>query len=472
MNTIWETPLKPGRAPKYEAVAGMIRGAIAEGRLSAGEKLPPVRDLAWRLEITPGTVARAYSLLTDEGLLSATVGRGTFVADRPAPVDTSPASPAIEVDPVPHGTAGQGQAINLFSPALPEVGQAALIRRLLAQVAEAPPSGLMHYPTRAAFRPAREAVLTWLRGTPLGTVSEADIVLAHGGQNAILLVMQAVLSGRRPAVLVEELSYPGFRRAAELLRAEVIPVAMDEHGLIPEALEAAARSADAQILCTSPEMHNPTGLFTPPARREALVEVARRHDLQILEDDCYRMGAARAPSYRMLAPERGWYVSSISKNLTPALRLGFAIAPHGQVAPLRRAAEHGYFGIATPLADLAALLLAHPDIDPLSARVRAVVGSHVRAAVNHLGAFDLVWRDDLPFLWLRLPAGWRASAFCQAAEAEGIRIRPAEEFGCRDARAPHAVRIAVNAVIGLEAFEGAMARLAALLRNPPERISV
>jgi len=211
----------------------------------------------------------------------------------------------------------------------------------------------MHYPNRTTFQPAREATLHWLQGTPFGAIDEQDVVLSYDGQNGCALVPQSILSGPTPVVLVEELCYEGFRCAAALLRAEVIAIPMDARGVIPEAIAAIAKSHDVQVICTSPEVHNPTGLFTPVERREEIVEVARDHDIQIIEDDCYRMGASRAPSYRMLAPERGWYISSISKTLTPALRIGFVVAPKPSVSALRRSAEHGFFGLATPLADLA-----------------------------------------------------------------------------------------------------------------------
>ena len=96
----------------------------------------------------------------------------------------------------------------------------------------------------------------------------------------------------------------------------------------------------------------------------------------------------------------------------------------------------------------------------------------MQSVVNILGRYDVVWRSDVPFLWLRLPLGWRAGAFCQAAEAVGIQIRSAEEFVCREARAPHAVRIAINAGVSLASFEAATMRLRDLLDNPPEQIGV
>jgi len=95
-----------------------------------------------------------------------------------------------------------------------------------------------------------------------------------------------------------------------------------------------------------------------------------------------------------------------------------------------------------------------------------------RVAVNVLGKYDLTWGAAVPFLWLRLPPGWRAAGFSRAAEREGVQVRTADEFALRDGRAPHAVRIAVNAQVPLGTFEEAMRRLRALLDNPPEQISV
>lgn len=475
MNTIWQPEMVDGQGPKYKAVAQSIRDGIAKGTLRVGQKLPPVRDLAWTLQITPGTVARAYTILTDEGLLHAEVGRGTFVAPPVQPASETPYVP-IEIDPLPHSGTGTGPRntyrVNLFSPVLPSIGQAGLIRKHLSKVAEDPPSGVMHYPSRPAARRAQDAALGWLQGCPLGPIEGQDIVLTLGGQHGILTVMQAVLHGKRPTILVEDLAYPGFRRAAELLRADVVSVAMDEHGLVPEALIAAAKSCDAQMLCTSPEVHNPTGGETSLARRQEIAQIAAQHDLQILEDDCYRMGLNREKTYRALAPERGWYISSVAKTLTPALRLGFAVAPKGKMPALRRTVEHGMFGLPTPMIDLAASLLPDPALTPVLTRSREIYAKYMACAVETLQGHDVSWRADVPFLWLRLPRGWRAGAFCQAAEAADVPVRSAEEFAGRDARVPHAVRLALNAGVSFASFDAAVKRLRMILDHPPEEIGV
>ncbi|WP_170600572.1 PLP-dependent aminotransferase family protein [Ruegeria arenilitoris] len=467
MDTIWPTDLPKSKGPKYTLVADTIRKAIENKQLEVGVKLPPVRDLAYRLQITPGTVARAYSILTEEGLLQAEVGRGTFVAPPKMPLLDDVWSRQLHLRDDKYDA-----NVSLFSPRLPDVGQVSLIRSCLAKVAQGDPKMFMNYPTRDAYLPVRQAVVDWLSDLPLGALNADDIVLTHGGQSGLCVVFQTVLRDPKPVVLVEDLSYAGFRRAGELMRAEVIGVKMDKWGISPDALDHILRQTRAQAICVSPEVQNPTGGHSPLERRNEVIEIARRHDLQIIEDDCYRMGEARAPSYRALAPERGWHVSSISKTLTPALRVGFAIAPRERSGDLRRSAEYGYFGLAQPLAELTRLLLSHPQSRQMARDVRAKMGEYVRVAVNALGGFNLNWDADIPFVWLSLPSGWRAAAFSRAAEREGIQLRSADEFALRDGRAPNAVRIAMNGHVSLKQFESAMLRLRALLDNPPEQISV
>ncbi|WP_425090254.1 PLP-dependent aminotransferase family protein [Tropicimonas sp. S265A] len=474
MGTIWapelQQALSEASGPKYRMLANAIETAISKDILKAGDKLPPVRDLAYRLSITPGTVARAYTQLTDRGILEAGVGRGTFVAQPGAqPVlDTR----TLELDAVVHNEGGDVFEVNLVSPHLPNVGQARFIRSVLSRVAEDPPSGVMHYPGFRTGAAARAAVASYLAPVALGALHSEDIALAHGAQNGIMMVMQAVLSGPKPIILVEELAYPGYRRAAELLRAEVVPVPIDAHGVIPEALEATVKSTGAQILCMSAEVQNPLLFSVPTQRRNEIADVARRTGLHVLEDDTYRLGPVAGPSIRSLVPERGWFVSSLSKSLSPALRLGFVVPPEGHAGALRRVAETGFFGLATPMSDLAALLLTDPRLPVLQHALREQVADYIRAMVNILGSHDLVWREDALFVWLTLPRGWRANAFARAAEEQGVQIRTAEDYADRNSHAPHAIRLAVNAGVSRKSFEAALERLRELLDHPPQEIIV
>ena len=443
-----------------------IRTAVLSQQLEVGERLPPVRELGWQLSVTPGTVARAYTKLTDEGLLRAAVGRGTYVAE--------PQTKQALIEPVEVGVRATSEPdlIDLLSPLLPDVGQEALIRNCYAQMAQMPNGSLIRYPSQSTEARARGAIVDWLGDVQLGRYEPDDIVLAHGGQNAIMLILQTVLKDPKPMIFAEDLTYAGFRHAARLLRAGVVGLKCDSKGVRPDELEAACRNYGPQVFCTSPEVHNPTTGHTGLERRQELADVARRYNCQVLEDDCYHMRGSGLPSYRELLPELGWYVSSLSKSLTPSLRIGFALAPKSKVQKLRRAAQFNYFGLAVTMCDLVEMVLLSPDLAKIRDAVRVQVNNYVRIAVNVLGSYDLKWSEDVPFLWLMLPRGWRASNFCRAAEKQGVRLRSADDFALLDGRAPHAVRITVNGQIPLATFERAMHILEQLLNNPPDLIEV
>ncbi len=470
IKSLYESNLQ---GPKYQAVAKAIRQAIDTGVLAVSEKLPPVRDLAWQLQITPGTVARAYTVLTDEGVLSAEVGRGTFVAEpQTEPEVGSPRDADRDRRWQKHVAKVDTDIVSLFSPTLPDLGQVNLINQSLAKMANDPNVDLLSYPGSASEYGAQRAALRWLTDTDLGPVSDKDMVLSNGSQNGLMLILQTVLKGPHPVILVEELSYPGFRRAARLLRAEVVPVPMDDQGIVPEELERLARKHDAQVLCTCPDVHNPTGLTTPLERRRNIAKVAKRVNLHMIEDESYRLPDANCPTYRALLPELGWFITSISKSFTPSLRVGFVVAPKKYRQALRQTAVHGHFGLAQPLTYVIEDLLGRPETHDVMDRIRREMRQYIHAAVNALGGYDIAWHDDVPYLWLQLPDGWRASAFVQAAEAKGVQVRTAEDFVPRTGFAPHAVRMAVNAGVTLRSYEEAMGRLRALLDNPQAGITV
>ena len=210
----------------------------------------------------------------------------------------------------------------------------------------------------------------------------------------------------------------------------------------------------------------------PVGRRLEIVAVARHHDLQIIEDDCYSVGQASAPALRALAPERTWHVTSVSKSLAAGLRFGAIVCPVGQGEYARLAAQHSYFGLARPIADLMLALFTSGEAARLRDAAQAVQERRLELALNALGTFDIAWQKGLAFLWLKLPQGWRASTFMREAESVGVLVRSADEYALVDAHTPNAVRIAIDGRSPEPAFVRALDAMARLLRNPPGDLPV
>lgn len=475
-DTNWHPELKGSGRAKYKALAQAIREGIVSKQLAEGEQLPPVRDLAYRIGVTPGTVARAYALLTDEGRLTAGVGRGTFVAqqkkrmqalqDAPVMLDTIWDSPPSEE---------LSERVHLLSPKMPELGQGQLIRDAMQVLADQMvPEHLLNYPNRVTDAAARRAFRESIDETSIGSFDEEDVVTAHGGQSAIIMILQTVLHGPSPVIAVDELSYGGFRSAAVMARAQVVGVPWDDDGPSVAALEHLIKTQGVQVFCTSAEVCNPTVRSTSVARRKEIAKLAQRYGIHIIDDDCYRLMRTEhiGPSYRALVPELGWYVSSPSKSLTAALRIGFAVAPMGWATNLVRTSTFHSFGVTRLVTDLYAVIMARPELPSVIENIKARIAEDVRGAVNVLGGYSLTWSEHVPFLWLELPLGWRAGEFKQQAENVGVLIKAADDFALRDSRSTHAVRIAINGQSTHADFMAAMQKLREMLEHPPDVISV
>ena len=456
-DTIWQPAVLISGKSKYKALAQAIREGIASGQLAAGMKLPPVRDLAYRAKVTPGTVARAYTVLTDEGRLRAEVGRGTFVA----------AGRAVKNDGVTSLVNLPIDAVADFrSSRVPDVGQGRLIDAALIKIAQSHRRRHINYPTAETDFEARAAVATWLDQTRVGGAGPEDIVLGNGAQNCCLLALQAELGGQNPIIMTEELGYPGTRHAARLLRAQTVGIPMDDEGILPDAFKQACRTHGGRILLTAAEVHSPTTIRTSLKRKQDIADIARQLDITIIEDDCHTTAPTDIPTYRSLLPEQSYLVSSLTKSVSGALRFGYAVAPVGREKELRQVAQSSFYGVAQPILDLCHELITSGAAAEIRDRVLIETAKRTRLAVNALGAWDLRWREDAPFVYLKMPQGWRASRFAVACEKRDILIKSADEFSLPQCSAPNAVRLSVNTCASEAIFLKAMADMNDLLANP------
>ena len=166
-----------------------------------------------------------------------------------------------------------------------------------------------------------------------------DIVVTNGGQQALDLLSR-LFCNPGDIVLAEGPAYVGALGAFSAYQGHVIHIDMDEHGLIPEALDdtmaaLAAAGRSAKFLYTVPNHQNPAGVSLSAARREALIDRAERYDLLLVEDNPYGLldfKGEQLPCLHTMAPERVIYLGTLSKIFSPGIRIGWAVAP----APIRR----------------------------------------------------------------------------------------------------------------------------------------
>ncbi len=445
--------------PKYMRLLTALENGIRAGTLPPGYKLPPVRELAWSIGVTPGTVARAYRLATEEGLLEATVGRGTFVRGAARTV------PEVPVNFVARAPA-EGH-LNLRNGHTVELGQTEVIGAAISAVIAGGGLALSGYVRDQALHGCRDHASAWLRG--IGVAGETgDLVLTYGAHNSVMVALNAVLHGRDPAILTTELTYPGFRQLAHIARARMVGVASDDEGLRPDRLEDACRQHRPQALIISSNVHNPTCVVTSATRRREIARIARAHDVQIIEDDVYgTLIDDRPDGFDVLCPERTWHATSLSKCFAAGLRVGFLQCPPGLGSLGIRVMQGLSLSISQVLTQAVERLFADGAITEFSRRVRAENIARLEMAREVLAGWDVSSRPGVNYVWVKKPEGWTGSAFLQACERERILIAAGDSFTLPGGAAPNAMRLTLSGTEDSDTLREGLERIARLLAEPP-----
>ena len=279
--------------------------------------------------------------------------------------------------------------------------------------------------------------------------------------------IRAILVDAPRKVALDRLFYPGLRMALEGAGADLVGVDMDEHGPIPAALEEVCRRDKISAFYTSANVMNPTTGQMPLERRQALAAVARKFDFQIIEDDCWCLDPVDLPSFQQIAPERGWYLASLSKSIAAGLRFGFLHAPEDYIPTLKRFIRISSYGVGRPVADLALEIFQSGAAHDIRKAVCNKANERLEMTINHLGRWDISWQKSVPFLWLRLPKGWRAASFIAACERQGVILRAADEFAFNDGRVPAAVRLSVNCYVPEARYIEALGVINSILSETP-----
>jgi len=448
--TMWSPNLQDREGPLYRAIVDALAEDVECGRLTDGARLPTHRDLAESLGVTVGTVSRAYGEAARRGLVSGEVGRGTFVR--------APATPDW----------GRDAVIDLgqnHPPDPPSSPQRAALHAALADLAERTDvARLLDYPAAGGNVADREAGASWVAraGLPAGP---DEVIVCTGSQHG-LTVLLATLLEPGDTLLTEELTYAGLKAVAGLLRLRLKGLAIDRHGLRPDALEEACLEGGAKAAYLIPTLHNPTTAVMPAERRAEIVAVAREHGLALVEDDVHGLLPERRPApIAALAPERTYYLTSTSKTLAPGLRIAYVKAPGAMVPRLEAGLRATTWAVAPLTAAVASGWIRDGTADALVEARRGEARARQAIAREHLAGADFDAHPEGYYLWLRLPEPWRSDSFVAEARARDVVLTPAEAFTVGRGPVPHAVRVCTGAARTRESLARGLSVVSELLRT-------
>jgi DNA-binding transcriptional MocR family regulator len=457
---IWIPTISKASGPVYLAIADALQADIRSGRLPSGSRLPPQRTLAEALGIDFTTVTRAYAEARSRGLVEGKVGQGTYIRQARTSSSGAKSMPSGLVD----------MSMNLP----PRFDDAELTARMWHGVAgleaEEGLDLLLRYQQPGGAERDRMAGATWLSRRMAGIGSER-ILVTPGAQGALLAVM-SMIAAPGDTVCAEVLTYPGFRSVSAHLRLNVVGVAADEEGLIPEAFEEVCIARRPKALYCNPTLANPTTITMPLARRRKLVEIATRHAVPIIEDDAYgALPEDPVAPLAALAPSQVFHIAGLAKCLSPALRIAYLVAPDlrstARLAGIIRATA----AMASPLsAAIASRWIEEGTADAVVSAIRSEAEARQAVAAEILPS-GLMLADSQGFHgWLRLPDAWTRGDFTARLRAAGIGVVASDAFAI--GTPPEAVRIGLGAADSADHLRQSLGIVADLLSQSPAESSL
>ncbi len=453
-----ERPL-PGSGAAGRFLYRQLKDAIRDGRLAAGTQLPASRKSAAFFALSRNTVASVYDRLSNEGLVVARHGSGTYVADfrmEPASLP-SPSSPyrlnpfwlqedvteamgfwRDDVSVVPRAKVALD-----FRPALIDTRLFPfdVYRRVSAKqlrgLEKKPPASKSPQGNQGNFH-LREAITNHIALTRAVACRSDDIVVTAGAQQAFDLLARILVTPGKTVVAVEDPGYPPMRVAFAAAGARIVPVGVDEEGLVVDSLP-----ANVGVVCVCPSHQFPLGVTMSKRRRVALVDFARRHGAVIVEDDYdgeFRFGDRPLQSLRAGdATDVVFYVGTFSKCMLPSLRLGFIVVPDWARRTLVAAKNCLDWHCSTPLQTGVSAFIAGGHLARHVRKMRQIY-SRRRQLLYAILRRDLAdWLEPIPSLYGMHVAAWARDgvdldAAVQALSGRSVKIHTLGRYYLRQSQ--------------------------------------
>jgi DNA-binding transcriptional MocR family regulator len=468
------------RRAVYRQISDHIRLEVADGRLEAGDRLPPIRHLAKDLGVNRDTVALAYEELVNAGVAVSTVGRGTFVApahssDAPSIDDFHPA-----LAPVTERLLDFEHARPQFGSATHAVPMHSLVpdqslypadefRRVLNRVLQRSGPELLLYGSPQGHLGLREALAGRFQRDGID-VDANGIVLCHGASQGISLGLRLFAQAGDVAAL-EEPTYNNALAAVHGLGLKIAPVPMREAGPDLAALDRILAQPEVKVFYTIPTFHNPLGTTTSVEHRHRLLEIAARHRKPVIEDGYetdLRFSGRAIPS--LAALDRTGLVLhlfSFSKSLFPGARVGAITARGRLIEALLALKQATDLSDALPLQAALAEFATSGAYDRHLGRVLRVLHERCDALLDALAAEmprGTRWTrpDGGLQVWVELPEGVETRELLSDAAVAGVFFAPGSQFNC-DGRSSNGLRLtfAMAEPDALRAGVSALARVVA-----------
>jgi len=430
-----------------------LRAAIIEGVLPPKTRLPASRDLAKEIQVSRNTVLSAYEQLQAEGYLEARTGHGTWVSEQlpEAFLNTLQAKPTPGVIPSPHTHVLSQRCSELlghasasphqwgpFVPGVPDVTEFPhqIFNRIQSRLSREPDLNDLIYNSAGGSPALRSALTDYLRVARSVQCDINQIIITEGIHQALDLVTRA-LSDIGDRVWIEDPAYWGMRNTLRINGLDIHALPVDKDGIIPEQTP----KHPPKLMFVTPSHQYPLGSHLSLPRRKQLLELARRYQSWIVEDDYdseFRFSGKPYPSLQGLEPDAPViYMGTFSKTIYPALRIGYLVVPKVLVQSFRILATELYRGGHLLEQKALAEFIREGHYEAHIRRMRLLYAKRraylVELIERYLGTEFLHEYNDTAGLHLvmKLPQSCDDVSVAQRALAHGVKVRPLSQYYMR-----------------------------------------
>ncbi|MDW6004643.1 aminotransferase-like domain-containing protein [Vibrio mangrovi] len=418
----------------YKQIADQLSTQIEQGLLKPNEKLPTHRALADQLNVTVGTITRAYTEAERRGLVEARVGAGTYVTDKQKGYWEFQCS-ADE----------QPTTCNFGYNMPPLVGQSDKIKQAMHVLSGASLSfnEFLAYQQPEGIESHRKIIAQWLQSHGRN-IDKDKLLLTSGVQHGVQMIFDA-LTDTGDTILTEKLTYPGLFSLARHKKLNLRGVEIDEDGVVPESLDAACQHYQPRFLYLMPTLQNPTTSVMPALRRKEVVAICKKYNVLIIEDDVNGLLPDNPPEPLVnLDSEWVLHLGSFSKCFAPGLRVGYIQPPQRLYSRLKMSLKDHSWMLSPLLSGLICELICSKSLDQILDAIRYETIRRSQMALDELQPLKPQYQQGGFHLWLSLPDTWRLSDFIHAAEQKGVTVKSAEHFTLPAGKVTPAVRISLG----------------------------
>ena len=421
------------KKPRYLRLADTLSTAIREGKLAPGTRLPTHRAFAEQCNVALATATRVYKELEQRGEVVGEAGRGTFVRDLGLP-------PTLGV----HQTDTEG-LIDLVFNIPGDAGDADMLRAGLRRLSSAGDlEAMLRYQPHGGRTHERQIIAASLAPV-LGSVPTENLLITSGGQHGLAIIAFGMFT-RGEAIAVDTLTYPGFKSVAALQGLGLVPVEGAGGVMDPDALDRQCRARKIRAVYLMPTVNNPLGSVMGLATRQRIVEVARGHDLLIIEDAAYAfLETLPPPSFIALAPERTIHVGGFSKSLATGLRLGYLVAPSRHIPSLLEAIRATTWNAPALISGLVTGWVEDGTLAKSEDARRRDGAERQAICQTALPNLSLSAHPNAGFSWVWLEKGRRVEPIVVALKERGVSASGAAPFATTTA-VPQALRLAFGGI--------------------------